>query len=428
MTNSHPENMIVLYSVNKLLMTKRITLTRKTAKITKSCYGNEKFFSVRTLELGGFPRLAARLTALTEQRHVFIVRGEPLPGTNRERCRRLLHTDGDDAATFGDAPRHWFAVDADKVPAAEHVDIVGDPDGAIEYLIGLLPPELREASCWWQFTTSQGLPGTDGALSARLWFWSHEPVDCAALKRWGGAANKAAGRKVVDTGLYTAVQPHYVASPIFEGIPDPVPRRFGIRRGLDAAVLLVVPDPTPTDPENYGDGGFVGRGVEAFLAEIGGERRFRAPMVGAIASYFATNGPDANPNTIKARVRQAIVAAPPGGRSDADLERYLSDRHLNEIVGWVRQHERANPRRNRAPVDLGVVAEAVLVAEERTGAVRAIAAALIRCDSIPARLALALTEAWNEQHCSPPLAREQVRNIVNTLAGRQAVRVESRNG
>jgi hypothetical protein len=420
--------MIVLCSVNKLLMTKRIALTRKTAKITKSSYGNEKYFSVRRLELGGFAGLAARLTALTEQRHVFIVRGAPLPGTNRERCRRLLHPDGDDAATFADAPRHWFAIDADKVPAPQHVDFIGDPDGAIEWLIDQLAPELHEASCWWQFTASQGLLGTGHTLSARLWFWSSVPVDCADLKRWGSAANKAAGRKIVDTGLYTAVQPHYVASPIFEGMPDPVPRRCGVRHGLDEAVLLVVPDPGPADPQSYGEGGFVGRGVEAFVDEIGGERGFRAPMVGAIASYFATNGPDADPAAIKARVRQAIRAAPNGGRNDDDIERYCSECHLNEIIGWVRQRERANPRPKRATADLGAVADAVPVAEERTNAVRAIAASLIRCDCIPARLALSLAEAWNEQHCSPPLPRDQVRAIVNILAGRQAVRVESRNG
>jgi hypothetical protein len=431
MIDPRPEDMTVLCSVNRLLMTKNISLHRKTGKVIKSAYGNEKHFSVRTVELAGFTDLAARLTTMTAQRHAFVVRGEPLPDTNREKTRRLLHPDLEtgEAATFMGAARTWFAIDLDKIKRPVAMDPVVDPEGAIEHLIGLLPPELHDASCWWQFTCSQNLPGCADTLSARLWFWNREPLDDASLTRWALAANKAAGRKLVDPALYRAVQPHYTADPIFEGgMVDPVPRRCGTRAGLDESVSLVIPEPDPADPHSYTAGGFVGLGVDAFLAEIGGDRGFRAPMVSAIASYFALDGPDADPGLIKDRVRRAIVATPNGGRSDNDIKRYLSDRHLNEIIGWVRQHERANPHPRRAAADLKTVANSVPVAEERASAVRAIAASLIRCDSIPARLALSLAEAWNEEHCAPPLPRDQVRAIVNALAGRQAARVESRNG
>lgn len=111
-----------------------------------------------------------------------------------------------------------------------------------------------------------------------------------------------------------------------------------------------------------------------------------------------------------------------------EIKRYIGDRHLNDIIGWVRARERANPKPSLARPDLNAIAASVPVAEERASTVRAIAASLIRCDSIPARLALSLAEAWNEEHCAPPLPRDQVRAIVNTLAGRQAARVESRNG
>lgn len=431
MTDPRPGGLTVLYSVNRLMMTKVIRLHRKTGKVVKSAYGNEKHFSVRTVELAGFTDLAARLTTMTAQRHAFVVRGESLPDTNREKTRRLLHPDLEtgEAATFMGAARTWFAIDLDKIKRPVAIDPVVDPEGAIEHLIGLLPPEVHDASCWWQFTCSQNLPGCADTLSARLWFWNRESLDDASLARWALAANKAAGRKLVDPALYRAVQPHYTADPIFEGgMVDPVPRRSGTRAGLDESVSLVIPEPDPADPESYGAGGFVGLGVDAFLAQIGEERGFRSPMVGAIASYFAINGPDADPAPIKVKVRQAIIAAPRGGRSDAEIARYLSDRHLNDIVGWVRQHESANPRQKRAAADLKTTADSVPVAEERASAVRAIAASLIRCDSIPARLVLSLAAAWNENHCSPPLPRDQVRAIVNALAGRQAARVESRNG
>src|SRR5262249_4005338 len=153
---------------------------------------------------------------------------------------------------------------------------------------------------------------------------------------------------------------------------------------------------------------------------------FRKPVVAAIASYFAVNSAEADPEPIKAKVRSALEAAPPGGRSDRDIARYCSERHLNDIVGWVRRHERSRPPRSPRPaVDLNALAAAAPVAEERRAAVRAIAAALLRCDSIPVRLALSLIKAWNETHCSPPLAREEVQAIVDASAGRQATRVEA---
>jgi hypothetical protein len=68
---------------------------------------------------------------------------------------------------------------------------------------------------------------------------------------------------------------------------------------------------------------------------------------------------------------------------------------------------------------LKALANAVIVDRDRRPAIRAVAAALIRCNSIPAILALALVEGWNEKHCRPPLPQPQIIQIVNALAGRQ---------
>jgi hypothetical protein len=415
--------MTVLESLSNLLMTKRIRRHPRTGLVIKSNYANEKLFRVRTIRLGGFAELASCLGRLCRQHHAFVVRGEPLPGTDREKTRRLVHDDPEtgDCATFAPTPRHWFAVDIDKVTAPSLTDVAGDPDDAIDYLIGLLPPELRDASCWWQFTTSQGLPGGEDALNARLWFWSRVPLDDAGLVRWAAAANKAAGRKLIDPVLYRPVQPHYVASPIFEGMSDPVPRRCGIRRGLEEEVSLVIPEADLADPYAYGNGGFVGIGVAGYLEQIGGELGFRAPMVAAVASYFASNGADADPEPLKSRLREAFSNAPRGGRSDHDIGRYLGDRHLNDIIGWVRARERSKPRKPFS--GLKAIADAVPVGAERTVAVHAIAAALIRCERIPSRLALALVQSWNDQHCAPPLSGAEVCRIVDDLARRETIRL-----
>jgi hypothetical protein len=344
----NPCEAAVLGSVNGLLMAKRHRWDGE--KVVTSPYSRERDFAINTVKLNGFDVMAALLQHLTKLPHTFIVRGEPLPETNRDHCRRLYYPDPEtgEAATFAEAARHWFAVDMDKVPHPAHINVAANPDPAIEYLISLLPPELHKASCWWQFTSSQGLPGHEDTLSARLWYWNREPLDDIALKRWALAANKSAGRKIIDPKLYCAVQPHYIASPVFDSMPDPVPWRHSVHRSVDDTVSLVIPEPDPADPRIY-NGGTTGLGVDAYIRQIGGEDGFRGPMVAAIGSYFAINGPNADPEPIKARLRQAILAAPDGGRGDATIKRYASQSHLDAIIAWVKEQERAK----RTAADLG---------------------------------------------------------------------------
>jgi hypothetical protein len=135
-------------------------------------------------------------------------------------------------------------------------------------------------------------------------------------------------------------------------MPDALSARHGVRTGLDEAVSLVIPEPDRA--YHYAAGGpfAAGRGVTAYLDEIGGPRGFRAPILSAIASYFSINGPAADHEAIKGLVRAAIDAAPAGGRHESCLERYRSDRHLDEMLQWCAQRERAQPSRRPR---LGVV-------------------------------------------------------------------------
>ena len=88
--------------------------------------------------------------------------------------------------------------------------------------------------------------GNEDTLSARLWFWNKTPLSGDELKRWGLAANVRAGLKLIDTSLYSALQAHYVAAPVFsDNIADPLSRRFGLRQGFDDYVVLIIPNPAP---------------------------------------------------------------------------------------------------------------------------------------------------------------------------------------
>jgi hypothetical protein len=335
------------------LATKQIRRHHRTGQLIVTPYGRAKYFRVHEHPVDGIVSLAAVLDRLTRASRAFVIRGAPLPGIDRARCRRLRYPDPQTgaAATFTDADRHWFALDLDELARPAAIDALADPEGAIEYLIGLLPPELYDATCWWQFTSSQGLPSTTDTLSARLWFWAADRVSDAELTRWSQSANRRAGYRLIDQSLFRAVQPHYIAAPIFNGMPDPLPVRHGMRIGLDDAVSLVIPEPDRAHHYAGGTSFAIGRGVTAYLDEIGGPRGFRAPILSAIASYFSVNGPTADHEAIKALVRASIDAAPAGGRDAACLDRYRSDRHLDEMLQWCTQREKARPpRRSRVGI------------------------------------------------------------------------------
>jgi hypothetical protein len=184
-------------------------------------------------------------------------------------------------------------------------------------------------------------------------------------------------------------------------------------------VSLLIPERTADDPYVGGEG-YVGLGIEGHLAEIGGERGFRGPMVSAIAAYFTANGAEANPEPIKARVREAIDRADPGGRTAAELARYCSDRHLNDIVGWVKARERATAKPAtpaQTPDEfLQSLGRSVPIGSERTKVVRAITQHLLRQHFLNAPLAVSLVESWNQIHCAPPLPAKQVRAIATAVA------------
>src|ERR1051325_7251271 len=107
---SNPAALVVLHSISKLYATKRFRWEAE--RVIASSYGKERDFRVQVGALTGFGHLVRCLEHLTTRPYAFVIRGEPLPATNLECTRRLLH-DGPETgevATFAEEPRHWFAV------------------------------------------------------------------------------------------------------------------------------------------------------------------------------------------------------------------------------------------------------------------------------------------------------------------------------
>jgi hypothetical protein len=238
--------------------TKRWFLDPYTGKSKLEGYDAGKWFAVESAEVECIGALSALLTRLGRDTTALVIRGELLPGVDPRRVRRLKHRRGNAGPCFAEpvGGRRWVLIDFDRVPIRADIDLVDDPEGAVEYLVGLLPDAFQDVSCHWQLSSSAGMSDL-GVLSAHLWFWLDRPVTEGGLKRWATTIAVP-----IDRSLFNEVQPHFTAAPIFEaGVRDPLPRRSGLRIGLEDAVQLVVPDPAPrrASPGSTGAGEGLGR-------------------------------------------------------------------------------------------------------------------------------------------------------------------------
>ena len=356
------DTLTVLHSVNRKHAAKQFTLVvnKKTGerKIKNRSYGLEKHFRVELVALESFDDLAAAFDRLIDQPFAFPIPGGPLPGTNLNHTPRWKNPRQGRPATFGGRAHHWFPVDLDKLPAPALTDPTINPTDAIEYLIGKLPAECHDASAWFTFTSSQGLPKADPAapdlLSARVVFWSETPHTDIELKRWARAWNDAnGGLKIIDPCLYDPIQACYIARPSFINMADPLNKRHGIRRGLVDTVSLIIPPAHRKRQDEPGTEGYdPGAGVEHHLNQIG-KPHFRDPIVKAIASFVGSYGAAASVEELKAaigkRIDKAVKDGRAGERSEDELTRYASDEHLDSIIAAIRAFQGDKPGRGFTP-------------------------------------------------------------------------------
>lgn len=189
-----------------------------------SGYGNAHWVAVHPRPVASLEDVAGLLGKLAAVPQACVIRGEPLPGVDLRRCQRRFKQA---PVTFREAPRQWLMVDADSIPEPPATSMATEPEECVEHVIGLLPEPFQEADCFWQASASAGIkPG----CRAHLWFWLSEPVSSLQAKAWLKAAP-------VDRAIYTPIQPHYTADPLFlGGARDPLPRRHGWRQGLQRVV------------------------------------------------------------------------------------------------------------------------------------------------------------------------------------------------
>jgi hypothetical protein len=275
---------------------------------------------------------------------------------------RRVRTRADHDPTLLPAEHYWIALDLDAIPCPEYIDPAREPKAAVEYVIEQLPEEFHDASCRWQFTSSQGFKG--GTISLRLYFWADRPLSDSDLKTWlCGFERGTKDRRwpMIDGAVFSPAQPIYTAAPLIVGMRDPMPLRTGMLYGETDEVLA--PEIAPehrravygdySGPSTYSghgagtqapDGG-PGVGYEGYCARIGDHAAgdgFYAPIKSAVAAYIARHGSRVDTSWLRADLEDAIRRAPrdPVKHPDDYIELRVDD--LDPLITAIVDLERAS--------------------------------------------------------------------------------------
>jgi hypothetical protein len=346
----------VLKCGNEHIATKKWTRNTEGALLKIGC-DNPTWYKVHQRTVTGIHDLHSLLAMLENDPRACIIRGYPAPGVDvAESVRRMKYPDKDTNNKIWIEEREgqpWILVDLDKVPVPDGIDPITDPTASLEYLIAnCLPPELRDVTCVWQWSSSTGMQG-HGLLSAHFWFWLDRPMTGAGLKRWFLSNDWLRSHdNHIDMALFNEVQPHYTAAPVFEGVDNPIGQRTGLRKGSrDQAALSVIDSTHPMNvpfgrknetnqlnpSDEFVDPISSAHGFDAKLklfGDDGGKKRFgfHRPIIAAVAAFVHEQGSKFNREALKMQLRAAIKSAPKRADRQCDIENYCGDKHLDDAI------------------------------------------------------------------------------------------------
>ena len=347
--------------------------------IAMTGYQRTKQWRASSVAINSFVEMAKALVLLVDDQAALVVRGDLKPGIDLSRpILRRIHGD---QATLVDVPRRWLHLDIDRL-SAPHVDVIGDPSGAIDFALDAVAtaaPELEGASCFAAFSSQAGVFNCTRA-KLHLWLWLDRHYTNAELKIWAHAVNERAGLPLIDLVVFSAAQPNYTARPLFHhGATDPLPGtlRWSIRHGFDGETTLDIPEAvkrsrgwTGGTAQDAPIGGWVG-----YLDRIDGEGLYglRRPAFQATASRIAELGAEraeAERGDILATVAARIEAAPAGGRPASTVAEYIADlpRGFDYLMDRQRESEQAATWGEPTYPNVGVpIAEAEKAVAEAIG-------------------------------------------------------------
>jgi hypothetical protein len=176
----------------------------------------------------------------------------------------------------------------------------------------------------------------------RFAVWLAEPATCEQARAWAQGLEERLGFQLFDPSLYSAAQPAYVAPPVMDGRPDPLPQRSGTLEGGAAGALQV---PTRQHlralgarakaaarelaPLPEGEAEALPESAEVWLRALA-PGAFHGPIKNATACAI---GAGCEPAAVVARILEAVAVR--GGPER--LEKWR--RELPALVDWVAARE-----------------------------------------------------------------------------------------
>ncbi len=305
---------------------------------TKLCdYDEHSTVRLYSTDCTGLAELAD-LIQVTAANDGYIVRGgltetaEAIMAGDGFCNRRKSAKQPGDQPSLRETAHQWLMIDVDDWAIPAHLALAdpADHEVIIDTMIRDLCSEpFHEADCWFQWSSSCGLQYNDTA-KAHLWFWLDQAETNDRLRRYVMATMPG-----VDHAPYSAVQPHYVATPVLIDGHDPLPARSGWRHGLNTTVTLPTLTPKQAALEQQAAKYAPTTGTWADpLCHVGdGKRRFYGPIRDAIWRY--TDLTERGAARIDAKVIsiiQRVVAAAPRSPNRSDIARYLDADWLQKMI------------------------------------------------------------------------------------------------
>jgi hypothetical protein len=238
----------------------------------------------------------------------------------------------------------WLCLDIDGMMMPEDLSATDAPEEVISYVVSSLPDYFHDVSCWFQFSSSQSLPGSENIIKIHLIYLMHEPLPNKLLREWTKSLPPSLH---VDPACFLPNQPIFIASPKFIGGDDPLVRRTGIFPGLTDELRM-----SPHSVRDKKDSSNVTiisqrKVLEKYLVGIMGDGEgregFNTPLKSAIGAVVNRAGPNLDRESLKRDLRELIDQAPADkdrtGRSKAE---YSHDDFLDPLISSICERETVN--------------------------------------------------------------------------------------
>ena len=318
-------------------------LAAKTIKLNPSGNVEKEFkpatwFQYSTESVEDIEQLSDFLTQAASDKHSLLIRGVLAPNKDPHKPVRRLGVKGHgENGFFLSHPQGqpWLLLDFDGIPCPNSINFLKNPEQGIEYLVSLLPSYFHGVSYHYHLSSGAGLDGGK-TIRAHIWYWLDKPVHDDVLRTWAKGIN--CHGPLIDTQLFSALQPHYTADPIFDGVPNPF---FEKRSGFVKAKSNTVTLPKIGLPEYASVGIASGlnpsEAFSTYLNAVGdhdGGMGFHEPLMMAAWYYVLDQGPQAiYKSALLTALKQAVLKGDSSKHPDKSyIATKASDSYLNSLI------------------------------------------------------------------------------------------------